>query len=101
MSARSGKAFFMACGQRDATVGMPMSRDTKTSGHWLEWAKRAYFIGFTTTKLRTPKKLAANNWKRSASKIFFVLICMMVDGILRHKTSLTVSILNRMSTTSN
>jgi len=56
MSARSGKAFFMACGQRDATVGMPMSRDTKTSGHWLEWAKRAYFIGFTTTKLRTPKK---------------------------------------------
>jgi hypothetical protein len=48
MSAKSGKAFFMACGQRDAAIRAPMNRDTKTSGQWPEWAKRAYFIGFTS-----------------------------------------------------
>ena len=52
MAAKGGKAFFMACGQRDATVGIPMSRDTKSSGAWPEWAKRAYFIGFTTTSTK-------------------------------------------------
>ena len=56
MSAKSGKAFFMACGQRDATLGIPMGRDTKLSGEWPEWAKRAYFMGFQTTKLMKPKK---------------------------------------------
>ena len=51
MSAKSGKVFFMACGQRDAALKGSMNRDGKASGNWPEWAKRAYFIGYTSNTI--------------------------------------------------
>lgn len=48
MSAKSGKAFFMACGQRHAALlGRVPSPVNARSGQWPLWAKQAYFIGFT------------------------------------------------------
>lgn len=57
MSAKGGKAFFEACGQRDVANGVRTDKGCHIDGLWPHWAKCAYFNAYQSAsiaKYQTP-----------------------------------------------
>lgn len=50
MSAKGGKAFFQACGQRDEALNLRLNPACMLGRSWPHWAKAAYYHAYTAQR---------------------------------------------------